>query len=274
MKKTILLVVLAAVFGFLTACSHSSGTYILSSPAPVLDRIEKRGEIRIGTAASMPPLNMTTKDDRIIGMEPDLARYLADSMGVTLKLQAMPFKELLPALESGKIDMILSGMTITAKRNRKVAFVGPYFISGKGILTSVATLSSIKNPNDIDKAEFKVTALAGSTSEEFVKTILPNVQYIPATDYYAAVDMVLEGKAQIMLADHPICVVAVARFPEKLFTIVSPFTYEPIGVGLPANDPLFINLVENFFNTLQASGALDNLQDKWFRKGAWWDQIK
>ena len=46
----------------------------------------------------------------------------------------MPFAELLPALEANRIDMILSGMTITPKRNQNVALVGPYYISGKGIL--------------------------------------------------------------------------------------------------------------------------------------------
>jgi polar amino acid transport system substrate-binding protein len=274
MKKTALFVVLAVTFGLLTACTHSSGTYILSSPAPVLDRIEKRGEINIGTAASMPPLNMTTKDGKIIGMEADLARYLADSMGVQLNLQAMPFKDLIPAVESGKLDMVLSGVTITAKRNRRVAFVGPYFISGKGVLTSQATLAAISKPNDIDKKEFKITALEGSTSEEFVKTIISKAQYVPAKDYDSGVAMVREGKVEAMVADHPICVVSVARYPEELFTIVSPFTYEPIGVVLPANDPLYINLVQNFFNTLEDSGALENLREAWFRKGDWWDKIK
>jgi polar amino acid transport system substrate-binding protein len=274
MKKISWLIVLAVTFGFLTACTHSSGTYILSSPAPVLDRIEKRGEINIGTAGSMPPLNMTTKDGRIIGMEADLARYIADSMGVTLNLQAMPFKDLIPAVESGKLDMVLSGVTITAKRNRRVAFVGPYFISGKGVLTSRATLAAIQDPNDIDKKEFRITALEGSTSEQFVKTILSKAQYRSSEDYDAGVKMVLEGKVDAMVADHPICLVSVARYPEQLFTIVSPFTYEPIGVVLPANDPLYINLVQNFFNTLEDSGALENLRESWFRKGDWWDKVK
>ena len=82
----------------------------------------------------MPPLNMTTKDNRIIGLEIDLARALADAMEVGLRLQPIAFKDLLPALEAGKVDMVLSGMTITAKRNSKVAFVGPYYHLRKGFV--------------------------------------------------------------------------------------------------------------------------------------------
>lgn len=268
----VVVTVILLVF-FVSACS-SSRTFVLSSPAPVLDQIERRGEITVGTAGSMPPLNMTTADGEVIGMEIDLARYLADSMGVKLNLQLMPFKELLPALESGKIDMIVSGMTITVARNSKVAFVGPYMISGKGILTKRANLANIEEPTEIDRPQLKITALEGSTSQKFVEAILPKAQFIPAEDYDAAVQMVRNGSADVMLADHPICLVSVARYPEDdLFTIISPFTYEAIGIALPARDPLFVNLVENFLANLEGSGALENLKERWFQKGDWWDRL-
>jgi len=265
----ILIVLVFSLF----ACS-SSRTFVLSSPAPVLDRIERSGELSVGTAGSMPPLNMTTREGEIIGMEIDLARYLADSMGVKLNLQAMAFKELLPALEAGKIDLIVSGMTITTQRNSKVAFVGPYMISGKGVLTKTATLANIETPAEIDRPQFKITALEGSTSQEFVEAVLSKAEFIPAKDYDAAVQMVRDGSVDAMVADHPICVVSVARYPQDdLFTIISPFTYEPIGIALPARDPLFVNLVENFLHTLQGSGALENLKERWFQKGDWWDRL-
>jgi polar amino acid transport system substrate-binding protein len=275
MAKARWIVVLALTAGLTAACAHSSGTYILTSPSPVMDRIEKRGELVVGTAAGMPPLNMTTKDGRIIGFEADLAKYLADSMGVKLTLKPMLFKELLPSLERGKLDMVLSGVTMTTERNRKVAFVGPYYISGKGILTKIATLASIDKPGDIDQSKFRITALEGSTSEAFVQHVLSRAKYMPAKDYKSAVGMVIDDKVDLMLADHPICVVSVARYPQHdLFTIVAPFTYEPIGAALPANDALFVNLVQNFLNTLDGSGALDRLQERWFQKGDWWDQVE
>ena len=110
MKKLLTyLVVLTSIF-MLTACAGMQST---ASKSPVLDRIALNGELVVGTAASMPPLNMTTKDGKIIGLDIDLAQAMADSMGVKLRLEPMQFNELLPALEVGKIDMILSGMTIT-----------------------------------------------------------------------------------------------------------------------------------------------------------------
>jgi len=66
---------------------------------------------------------------------------------------------------------------------------------------------------------------------------------------------VRNDKAQAMVADYPICTVSVYRFPDsKLATLKKPLSYEPIGVALPANDPLLVNLVQNFLNTLEKSG--------------------
>jgi polar amino acid transport system substrate-binding protein len=275
MKKTVVCSVLALVLTLFSSCTHHSGTYVLTSPAPVLDRIQSRGELIVGTAANMPPLNMTTKDNRIIGLEIDLARALAEAMEVDIRMQPIAFRDLLPALEAGKVDMVLSGMTITAKRNSKVAFVGPYYISGKGLLTKTSTLVDITDPDEIDRSEIRITALEGSTSEAFVKNVLPNVKFMGARDYTEAVNMVITDKADAMVADQPICVVSVARYPEEgLLAILTPFTYEPIGIALPANDPLLINLVQNFLNTLEDSGALDLMVDNWFQKGEWWDQVK
>jgi polar amino acid transport system substrate-binding protein len=143
MKKTGIVIVLMLVVAVFMGCAHSNWNVAKTSSAPVLDRIQQRGEIIVGTAGSMPPLNMTTKEGDVIGLEADMAQAIAGAMGVKLRLETMPFAELLPSLEEGRVDMIMSGMTINSKRNLKVAFVGPYMISGKAILTKEKTIASV-----------------------------------------------------------------------------------------------------------------------------------
>jgi polar amino acid transport system substrate-binding protein len=274
MKKFSAILVLILSLSILYACATGTGTMTASSSSPVIDRILKKGELTVGTAAMMPPLNMTTKDGRIIGLEADLARYMADSMGVNLKLKAIQFSKLLPALESGQIDMILSGMTMTSMRNLKVAFVGPYYVSGKGVLTNVATLASVTDPNALDEQKFKIAALEGSTSAEFVRKIMSKATLVTTKDYDEAVVMVIQGRVDAMVADHPICVISVARYPQhNLFSIIAPFTYEPIGIALPANDPLLANWVTNFLNKLEDSGVMDNVRDRWFNDTSWFNKL-
>lgn len=78
--------------------------------SPVLDRIAKKGELVVGSTGSMPLFNMTTRIGEIIGLDIDLAKKISNAMGVKLRLSAMPFSELLPALEAGRVDMVLSNL--------------------------------------------------------------------------------------------------------------------------------------------------------------------
>ncbi len=255
--------------------SNTSAENLKQPAAPVLDRILKKGELVVGTAGSMPPLNMTTKQGEIIGLEAELAGAIAAGMGVKLRMEAMPFSKLLGALEAGKIDMILSGMTMTPGRNLKVAFVGPYYISGKAFLTKNKKIASASHTSDINSPDNTLVALEGSTSQHFVEGVLPKSKLVTAQNYDEAVNMVLEDKVTAMVADYPICVVSVFRYPDKgLASIITPFTYEPIGIALPPNDPLLVNWMENFLHTLEDSGELKKLMDHWLKPGPWLKELK
>ena len=271
MKRLLAYVVVLTSMLILTACA---GMQTGTSQSPVLDRISMNGELVVGTAASMPPLNMTTRDGEIIGLEIDLAKAMAASMGVELRLEAMQFHELLPALEAGKIDMVLSGMTITPQRNMKVAFAGPYFKSGKAILTKLPTMAEAQTPEDINDPRKSIVTLRGSTSEQFVKENLPKLKLVTAESYDEAIDMVINGKVDALFADYTVCVVAIFRYPEEsLLTVVSPLTYEPLGIALPDNDPLFVNWVDNYLTTLEDSGALEELTWEWFKNSDWLSKL-
>jgi len=271
MKRLLAYLLVLTSFLMLAGCAGMQGA---TTTSPVLDRIVMNNELVVGTAASMPPLNMTTKDGEVIGMEMDLARAMADSMGVKLSIKVMQFHELLPALEAGRIDMILSGMTITPRRNMKVAFVGPYFKSGKAILTKLPKMAEAQTPEDLHDPRKSIVTLRGSTSEQFVKDNMPKVNLVTANSYDEAIDMVINNKVDALFADYTICVLAIFRYPEAgLLTVVSPLTYEPLGIALPGNDPLFVNWAGNYLRTLKESGALEDLTWKWFENGDWMSKL-
>jgi len=255
---------------FLIGCVQTNPKTANNSVTPVIDRILKRGELVIGMAGNMPPLNMTSKEGELIGFEVNLAQAMANAMGVGTKLEVMPFSELLPALQSGKIDLILSNMTITPGRNLKVAFVGPYFTSGKAFLTKIKTIAMADEVADIEAKNTKLVALKGSTSQAFVEDAIPDATLVIADDYDEAVKMVIEDKVHAMVADYPICVVSVFRYPDQgLLSVITPLTYEPIGVGVPAGDPLLVNWVENFMGIAEQTGMLEELKKKWLLSADW-----
>jgi polar amino acid transport system substrate-binding protein len=267
------LAVLALALGALAGCAPAS-TAPGTSASPVLARIQSKGELVVGTAASMPPLNMTTKSGEIIGLDIDLARGMAEAMKVKLRLAPMPFARLLPALEAGQVDMVVSGMTMTPDRNMKVAFVGPYLISGKSFLAKTSTLSSDKGSAELNTPSMRLAALRGSTSQTFVEQIIPKATLVLTKDYDEAINLVLQDKVEAMIADFPACIVAVFRYPDKgLYALVTPLSYEPLGIALPGNDPLLMNWAQNWLRDQEATGSLERTRDRWFKNASWLGQL-
>lgn len=248
---------------------------VQAQPGSVIQRIKSSGELRVGTSGNQPPYSLKTKEDKIVGYEIDMATLLAGAMDLEVKIVEMPFSELLPALEAGKIDVVMSGMTITTERNMKAAFVGPYMVSGKSILTKTAKLEKLDEAEEINQSAVTLTALKGSTSEQFVKAFLPNAKLIAAANYDEAVKLVLDDKVGAMISDVEIIAVTMMRYPNSdLTALAEPLTIEPIGMALPADDALFINLVENYFKALELGGYLEAIQANWFENGQWMLQMK
>lgn len=261
MKKMFRLVFLALSLTLVFSVNALAG--------PVLDRIINKGELKVGMSIDFPPLHAKAKDGKIIGLDADLARAMAVAMGVEIKIVPMPFYDLLQALEAGKVDMVVSGMTITPKRNLKVAFVGPYFISGQSILAKHETVVKLKQPDAAKELEFTLAVPKGSTSETIAKAVLPKAQVRVAETMDLALDMVLTGKTDAMMADQPYCVIADFRNKDKDLEVSERFTFEPLGVALQANDPHLINWLENFFLTMTGNGELEKMTKFWFTNPSW-----
>jgi len=254
----------------LAACQPQTASAPTATSSPVLDRVLESGQLRVGLSGGQPPLNMTNKAGEIVGFEVDLVRALAQSMNLELKIVTRPFGELLPALERGEMDMVISGLTITAERNARVAFVGPYLISGKSVLTKSETLANVESSTVLDDPERRYAVLAGSTGEAFVRQVLPKAKLVATPDYDEAVQMVINDEVDALVADFPICQLSVMRYPEAgLSALSTPFTIEPLGIALPPHDPLFVNLVDNYLTTLEKTGLLNRFKARWFSRGPW-----
>lgn len=275
MKRTCFSVIVFALLAVMTGCAFNSmGKASSASESPVLGRILQENKLVVGTAGSMPPFNMTAKSGEIIGLDADIARYIANGMGVELQLETMPFAELLPALQSGKVDMIISGMTITPERNLKSDFVGPYFVSGKAFLTKQERIASIQDVSELNSSKFTLAALKGSTSQFFIEDAMPKAKLITTNSYDQAIDMVLQNKVDALIADYPICLVSLLRYPDRgLLSILTLLTYEPLGIAMPPNDPHLINWMKNFLNNMEESGTLDQLKSHWFDDDSWLKRV-
>jgi polar amino acid transport system substrate-binding protein len=241
----------------------------------IIDKIIKAGEIRVGMTGTQPPFSMKTNGGDIIGYEVDLAKLIAEGMGVKVTIIELPFAKLLDELQKGKVDAVMSNITITTPRNLKVAFKGPYMLSGKSILTKTPTLKTVTSPAEINNSYVKIATLKSSTSESYARKNTPQAKLTLVDNYDQGIEMVRNGTVDLLLADYAICAYSILTNPnDGFYTLNTPLSIEPIGMALPATDPLFLNLIDNFFMTLQLDGTLDELQQKWFNDGAWIELVK
>ncbi len=235
-----------------------------------LQRVVDFKVLKVGMSGNQPPMSMTNRDGGMMGFDVDLALALADAMKVKLEIVPMPFGELLDALAEDKIDMVMSGLSITPERTEMVSFVGPYMMSGKSILTKNSVLAEIEASKDFNRKDLKLLALNKSTSASFVRAVAPDAQLIEVSSYDEGVAMVIDGKADALVADMPVCVLSVARFPDAgLTTLERPLTVEPVGIAVSKDDPQFFNLVDNYLEAYEKTGILGKIRKKWFEDSSW-----
>jgi polar amino acid transport system substrate-binding protein len=235
-----------------------------------LQRILAARQLRVGTSADLPPLGMRDKSGGLIGLEIDLVRKLGDAMDLEVQFVQKPFAELLPALERNEVDLVVAGLTITPERNARVAFAGPYFISGASILTFSRELTEVESPAALDGPERTFVALESSTNAAFVQKHMPRAKLVTVPNNESGVQMVLRKEADALIADLQVCTLAQWRNPDAgLHARLDPFTTEPLGIALPPDDPLLLNLVTNYLNTLENTGELAQLKARWLTNGEW-----
>lgn len=240
-----------------------------------IQRILKSGELRVGTSADSPPLTARDKAGKLMGLEIDLVQTMADNMNVKVRFVELPFAELIPALERGDIDLAAAGMTMTPDRNARVAFAGPYYVSGNTLLARKRELAQLEDVAQLDDPKLSFAVLAGSTSEKFARARLPKAKLVAAPDNDAAVKALVAGEVDGVIADLLVCTIARFRHPDaELFLRYAPFTTEPLGLALPPDSMLFLNLVTNYLKTVDETGELAQMKAKWLGDGAWLERMQ
>ena len=247
----------------------SAGSAV-AQDSPVLDRVVKSGQLRVGMSGTQPPFNVVSRNGSLIGLEVDLANMLASGLRVDLKIVQKPFGDLLGELAAGNVDIVMSGMAITSERSKSVSFAGPYMMAGKSILTRSDVLAASDDTGDINSKDITLAALENSTSQQFVEKVMPNSKLVKVKNYDEAVKMLMDGKIDALVADMPICVLTILRNPDAgLSTLAQPFTVEPVGIAMSSSDQQMLNLVENYVEAMEKMGALDMMRKKWLQDSSW-----
>ncbi len=141
--------------------------------------------------------------------------------------------------------------------------------SGKGILTRAEQIGALQQAEGLNKPEFKIAALNGSTSQKFAESTAPKAALVTTKSYDEAVEMLFQDKIDALIADYPYCAFTAFRYKDKgLIAGQSKLTFEPLGIAV-SEDALLINWLQNFMMALDGSGQLKLMNQPWFKEGSW-----
>jgi polar amino acid transport system substrate-binding protein len=254
--------------GAMIFCSTSANA------GAVLDGIAESGELRACFDAGYMPFEMKSKNNSYIGFDIDLGKLMAKQMGVKYVPVNTAWDGIIPALITGKCDLIMAGMTINAQRNMKVNFADPYIIVGQSIILNSKLKGEIKSYKDLNDPKYTVTSKLGTTGEVVVKRMLNKAKYNAFETETDAAMEVINGKADAMIYDMPFVSIYSAQNSDKVDSILEPFTYEPLGWAVKQGDADFVNFLNNFLRQIKGDGTYDRIYNKWFKSDAWLKQIK
>lgn len=149
------------------AMSQSGGGATRSMPS----------ELRVGTATNYPPLAFKA-DGQMQGVEVDFAQKLTKELGIKVSVIETAWDQLIPALESGQIDVIMSGMSITEDRGRRVQFTVPYLNIGQMALIRRGDYERLRDRDAMQQPTSRVGFLSGTTAEAYARKELSQAQLV------------------------------------------------------------------------------------------------
>lgn len=168
-----------------------------------LEQIQTKGILIVGTAITEPFVFHDPHTDALIGLDIDIANYIAEQLGVDIKFIEMPFANLIPALQDAKIDMVIAAMYITPEREILVDFSEPYLDTGLVIVGQADLPEKIKIVQDLEglKVGVKISATGARLAEELI------IQGIDITiiEYKNTLDSFLDlevGRVDVIFNDY------------------------------------------------------------------------
>lgn len=262
---------LALVLGLAVPMAAMAGDELWQQST--LNKIIKRGELRIGVEAGYMPFEMRDKKGNIIGFDIDLARLMAKEMGVKLTVVNMQWDGIIPALLTDKFDLLMGGMTITPQRNLQVNFTDPYIYIGQSVLLSRKLAGQITRYDQLNDPKYTIASKLGTTGEIATRRHLPKAKL---KSFESEADGAMEarsGRADAFVYDQPFNLIYAAQFPDALVHLKEPFTKEALGFGVRKGDPDFLNWLNHFLRQIREDGVYDALYRKWFENTAWLQNV-
>ena len=265
MKRILALLLMAAAlcvspFGAAVQAKDSSST---------IEDVVKRGTLRVGFS-SFVPWAMQDKEGKYIGFEIDVATRLARDLGVKLQLVPTNWDGIIPALLSGKFDVIIGSMAITPERALSVNFTVPYDTAYIDATLNKAKAGDIKSLEELNNPESVIAVRTGPTAAQAAQTLLPKATIRMFNDEAPAVEEVLSGRAHAFFSSAPLPAMETLKHPDRLVQNFELKAFsKPVAFAVRKGDLDTLNVFDGWVRVVEEEGWLQNRRDYWFKSNEW-----
>lgn len=220
--------------------------------------------LRVGMDLSYPPFEMINEQGKPDGVSVAMARALSQYLQRPLRVENMPFVGLLPSLQTGKIDLIISSMSDTPERRKSMAFSDPYLTIGLGALVNQE--SGICSINDLQKKGMRIAVRQGTTGERWAQKHLPQSRILVFDQEAAAVLEVLQKKVDAFLYDEMSVWKHHHEHPLETRALLSSLQQESWAMGMRLTDTGLQEQVNQFLKTFRAEKGFDQLAEQYLKE--------
>ena len=221
-----------------------------------IEQVMKRGVLKVGMSTFVP-WAMKDKTGKLIGFEIDVATRLAEDMGVKIEFIPTKWAGIIPALLTGKFDVI------------------PYDYAGQSLVANKKLAAGFGSLADFNRADVVISARLGSTAADAAKRFMPEAQKRFYDDEAQVIQEVVNGRAHAAVASAPLPAFQAIKYPDKLFMpMQGTITKEPIGFAVRKGDFDTLNYFNNWIRVTEAKGWLADRKQYWFETKEWQGMLK
>ena len=215
----------------------------------------------VGMELAYPPFEMRGPDNEPDGISVRMAEDLASFLGRPLVIRDVEWNGIIPALQSGKIDAIISSMTKTPERSKAIAFSDGYVTNGLCML--VAKDSEIQSVEDLKPGEDHISVKLATTGHQWARENLEGIDLITLDDAASCVLEVVQGKAAAFIYDQISIYQYWKQHEAVTRPILKPIREETWAIGLRQEDESLRLQVNQFLADYREKGKFDELADRY-----------
>ncbi|WP_395746222.1 transporter substrate-binding domain-containing protein [Prosthecobacter sp.] len=224
----------------------------------------RSNKLIIGTDATYPPFEFKDEHGQITGVDIEVGREIARSLGKEVEFRNINFDGLITALRTGSIDLVISALSITPERRKSIDFSEPYVKTGLAVLVSKD--STVQSAADLKAPGRKVVVRLGTTGESWARENLKDAKIIALDADVSCVMEVVNASVDAWIYDQVSIMNHHARHPEKTRALLAPLREEVWAIGLKQGSDELRTKVNAVISRMQTDGSFTKLADRFMAK--------